>query len=250
MYDELYRQNVRLIRKIANRFRRACERDNAVDVDDLMQAGFIGLVRADKTYDATAGKSWVSWAAWYITNAIKAELGMRRAVKARTWVTSLDAPLDADDSESITLADTLADDSLPEVDENLMRQEILQTIRDAVEGLKSDQQRQVIRLTLLEGKRLSEAAEALHVSTSRASQIRKDGMRALRTDCALRSLADLDERTRFMAYKGVEAFNRDWTSTVEAAVLWREEQRMQLIESNPSFYPAKQPRSERLKRIL
>lgn len=250
MYEELYRQNVRLIRKIANRYRRACERDNAVDVDDLLQVGFIGLVCADKTYDATAGKSWVSWAAWYITNAMKSALGMQGAVKAHTWATSLDAPLDAGDAENITLADTLPDDSLPEVDENLLRQEITQTVREAVEGLKSDLQRQVIWLKYIDGKTATEVMEALHINVHRVRNASEYGMRNLRMNRKLRALADLDSRTRFIAYKGVEAFNRDWTSTVEAAVLWREEQRMQFIEPSPSFYPTKQPRSERSKRIL
>ena len=229
MYEELYRQNVRLIRKIANRYRSACERDNAVDIDDLLQAGFIGLVCADKTYDATAGKSWVSWAAWYITNAMKSALGMQGAVKAHTWATSLDAPI----GDEITLADTLADDNLP--DDDLLRQEVVQTVREAVSGLKNDLQRQVIWLKYIDGKTATEVMEALHINVHRVRNASEYGMRNLRMNRKLRALADLDSRTRFIAYKGVEAFNRDWTSTVEAAVLWREEQR------NPSFSSALQP---------
>ena len=244
MYGELYRQNVRLIRKMANRYRSACERDNAVDIDDLLQVGFIGLVCADKTYDATAGKSWVSWAAWYITNAMKSALGMQGAVKAHTWATSLDAPI----GDEITLADTLADDNLP--DDDLLRQEVVQNVREAVSGLKNDLQRQVIWLKYIDGKTATEVMEALHINVHRVRNASEYGMRNLRMNRKLRALADLDSRTRFIAYKGVEAFNRDWTSTVEAAVLWREEQRMQFIEPNPSFYPTKQPRSERSKRIL
>lgn len=229
MYEELYRQNVRLIRKMANRYRSACERDNAVDIDDLLQAGFIGLVCADKTYDATAGKSWAGWAAWYISNAMKSALGMQGAVKAHTWATSLDAPI----GDEITLADTLADDNLP--DDDLLRQEVVQTVREAVGGLKNDLQRQVIWLKYIDGKTATEVMEALHINIHRVRNAREYGMRNLRMNRKLRALADLDSRTRFIAYKGVEAFNRDWTSTVEAAVLWREEQR------NPSFSSANHP---------
>ena len=54
-----------------------------------------------------------------------------------------------------------------------------------------------------------------------------DGLAGLE---GLDSLAGLDERTRFHAHKGVEAFNRDWTSVTEAAALWRIEQ--QALETN------------------
>ena len=40
-------------------------------------------------------------------------------------------------------------------------------------------------------------------------------------DKQLRSLVDLDYRTRFHAHKGVAAFNRDWTSVTEGSALWR-----------------------------
>ena len=47
----------------------------------------------------------------------------------------------------------------------------------------------------------------------------------LRRNRDLQELAELDGLTRFHAHKGVSSFRRDWSSVVEDAVIWRDEQR-------------------------
>ena len=51
----------------------------------------------------------------------------------------------------------------------------------------------------------------------------------LSRDIHLRALADIDDRTRFYARKGVGAFMSDRTSVTERAALWRIEQREELM---------------------
>lgn len=231
MFEELYRQNRGLLWTLANHWREACERDRAVSVDDLAQAGFFGLVNAAQTFDPAAGKPWTSWAAWYITREICAALGYRegRPTKAHTSALALDAPL-SEDAEGATLGDSLENKNLPEIDSALLFDEVQRGIRAAVEQLTDEQQRRAIQLHDLGGVTQIETARRLGVSVDRVRRLRRAGHDRLRHNRQLRALADeqLDERTKFHAHKGVAAFERDWTSVTEGAALWRVEQQQRL----------------------
>lgn len=229
-YDDLYKQKRSLLYAMARRYARACELDRAVSIDDLVQTGFIGLMKAAETYDDTAGKSWASWAVWHIKHEYGNLLGIRegRFMRAHTGADSLDRPLSVDDAEGISLGDLLPDDSLPESDVALLQDEVVRTVREAVSAIPDALQRQALVMTRLEDKTIKQAAEALSVDPQAINNMNRRSFRRLRHDKTLRRLAYLDGLTRFHAHKGVAAFNSDWTSTVEAAVLWRDEMRTRL----------------------
>ena len=42
-----------LVYHIAKQYLKVCEYDRAIDIDDLAQAGYIGLMQAVQTYDET-----------------------------------------------------------------------------------------------------------------------------------------------------------------------------------------------------
>ena len=230
MYEELYKQNKRLLWKLANRWREACERDRAVSVDDLAQAGFFGLVKAAQTFAPSAGKPWSSWAAWFIQREFENTLYLRdgKPTRPHTSAAALDAPLSEDSAEGLTLGDLLADENTPDVDAGVILDELRQTVRAAVEEIKHDGQRRAVQLCDLGGRTGREAADALGITEQRAYRLRNAGRQALRRNarmCRLAAELSLDERTRFHAHKGLAAFERDWTSVTEGAALWRIEQR-------------------------
>ena len=53
--------------------------------------------------------------------------------------------------------------------------------------------------------------------------IRRDNIKGLRMLGRDRALMALESGTRYYARKGVKAFQSDWTSTTEAAAIWRVE---------------------------
>lgn len=235
MFERLYADNHRLIRRIAHRYAYACSQNAAVDLEDLLQAGFLGLVAAARTFDENKAK-WGTWAWWYVENAVRDALGLRsRNGRAALNTLSLDAPL-SDEDDGSTLGDMQADPSLPDSDAALLLQEMQTAVRAAVDALPEGP-RKAITLTSLQALPRPEAAQVLHVD---ANHLRRDidkGMRQLRRNRHLRALALLDDGTPYWAHKGTHAFERDWTSTVEAAVLWREEWR----ERHPTLYADTQP---------
>ncbi len=234
MYEELYRDNVRLLQHLAGRYAPACALNRAVDVDDLVQAGFFGLIRAQETFDESRGKTWAGWAAWHVKREFEKALGMRegRFASADAGAVSLDQPLfNKGEEQETTRGELLEDESLPDADEGLLRDEIVRTVRARVDALEDERGREIVRRSRLGGETLGQVAQDMGVTFQRAAQIRGKAEKALRRDKYLRALTDIDERTRYYAHKGVRAFQSDHTSVVEAAVIWREEQRERLLEN-------------------
>ena len=111
---EVCANNRGLVYTIAKRYLPACERDRAVSLDDLAQAGYIGLIEAAQTYDEAKG-AFSTWAGMYIRKEMRAALGLHSLKpKAERDALSLDAEI----GEDITLADTLTapDDTEEHID--------------------------------------------------------------------------------------------------------------------------------------
>ena len=225
MYEDLYENNKGLLVTMAAKYKGCCEADRAVSKEDLMQAGFLALVRAWQTYDPDKGKSWGAWAIWHIRKEYRSLFGLRdgRFTRCHTGAESLDRKTSEGSDE--TLMDMLADETLPDPDEALLKEEQARALRQAVGRLKDDRQRQVAREMLLKGKSIRKTAQRMGVTPSRVCRLRDRARENLLQDQRLRREFDLDERTRFFARKSLAAFRRDHTSVVEEAVIWREGQR-------------------------
>ena len=141
--EKLYCDNRGLLWHWARRYAGLCENRADTDVDDLVQAGFIGLVEAKKTHDPQQG-SWGVWASFYIRNRMLDALGIRgrkwyyfvtlpdgTLEKRRFRVASLDAPAYGDDDPT-ALMETLADERVPAVDETLIADDEARIVREAV----------------------------------------------------------------------------------------------------------------------
>lgn len=213
--EKLFRENRGLIWAIARRFAPLCS--PAVDVEDLFQAGFFGLVRASETFEEGRA-AWSTWAAYYIRNAMRDALGRHRS---QPELVSLDAPIEGTDD--LTLGDVIADTSAPAPEAEAVLSDRQWQVRAAVDALARDEYRYVISRKYFDGKTYGEIAGEMGVSAARVSQLAAEGRKRLSKNKSLK--AYLDEYTPFIRHKGVTAFNRDWTSTTEAAVLWREKVR-------------------------
>ncbi|MDI6871610.1 MAG: sigma-70 family RNA polymerase sigma factor [Bacillota bacterium] len=74
--EELIRRNLRLVRSVAARFRRA-----AVEEDDLFQLGCLGLVKAVDRFDPGRGVAFSTYAVPYIAGEILSYLRRDRPLK-------------------------------------------------------------------------------------------------------------------------------------------------------------------------
>ena len=232
MYEALDTENERLLWHLARRYTAACRHDRAVDVEDLVQAGFFGPVKAKARFDESKGKSWASWAAWHIKREFENALHLHegRITRAYTGAASLDRPAETEDGTGETLAELLPDERLPEVDEAILRAEFARSVRARVDALP-ELQREAVRRVKLDGKTYKQAGRDMGMPLSRVYKLCQKGMRTLAQDGELYRLAEIDARTKFHAHKGVKAFQSDHTSVVETAVMWRERQMARLMRA-------------------
>ena len=217
---ELYTENRGLLWKLAKKYREACTRDRGVDIEDLVQCGFFGLIRAQEAFDPEAGKGWVGWAAWHIVREFNAALGIRegRFTRAHSGAVELDAPMPGDEDGDSARVDALADESLPDADGAMIEAERCAALHEALGRLSPDRA-EAVRLHDLDGLTYELASEQMGVPEQRAHNLRAYALRDLARDWQLKKA--LDEETRFHANKGVNAFLSDWTSVTEGAAMWR-----------------------------
>lgn len=201
-------------------------RDRAyLDFDDLQSAATIGILAALEKYDADTSVPWPVFSSGYIRREIRALIGIKRKDLPPLTI-SLDAPLigqDGSDGDA-TLEDTVADDSLPEIDDDLMLSDLCASVRAAVADLKDPRQREIVRRTAFEGSTQGDLATALAISPQRVAQLWTKARKALARDPRLRVYAEIEARTPYYMTVSPQRFNTTHTSAVEHAVLWRETQ--------------------------
>lgn len=222
MTESFYLDNCGLIRFWARIYGKWLENSAVVDIDDLMQAGALGLMQAEKTYQPDKG-AWSSWASFYIRAAMLAALEMHGGKPAPIAV-SLDAPTHTKngDPSDVTLLETIVDTSCPDMDDLLLENEVVQTVREVVAALPEDQQR-ITRLHDLQGNSYAACDHMLDLEPGTARRINSRTLRQLAKNRKLRALVAIDQETIFYRYKGVYAFNSSGSSVVEDVVIWRME---------------------------
>ena len=236
MYEKLYEDNRRLLHYVAKRYWAACRRDRAVSVEDLEQAGFFGLIRAEETFDPASGYKWTTWAIWAIIREIYKALGYQdgKATRAYTGALSLDAPVCEEDPEGLTYLDTLTDPSLAEIDEGVILSDLQRRVREAVADLKDEKQRAAVQACCLEGVTQREEGEILGLSPQRVQQIIRKGQQQLERDRRLANLYDVEIRTPYHHRRGVRTFRTTRTSDTEYAALWHMEH-MAALDGDPDI---------------
>jgi len=105
---KLWGQVRRLVLKQAGRW---AGRGGA-EVEDLLQCGFIAVLRAVDSYDASAGYAFTTHLFYLLKQEFTAACGQKTQRERRDPLQtaySLDAPLTDDEGDPLTLADTLPD---------------------------------------------------------------------------------------------------------------------------------------------
>ena len=218
---ELCEQHRGLVYSVAKRYTFSCLQDRAIDLDDLAQAGYVGLIEAAGTFDSSRG-AFSSWAVVYILKEMRALLGLtRRDQRADHGAVSLDAPLAED-------TDTAVGSQLPsgeDIEEAFDHRELMQAVRTAVNELP-DGQRELVRLHDLEGGSLVTAGRSLGLSQAATRSAYSEAVKAMHRDVRLHSLAQahhIDRLTDWHRHVGTTRYQSTWMSATEALVFWREE---------------------------
>jgi RNA polymerase sigma factor (sigma-70 family) len=191
-----------------------------------MQAGFIGMNKAATEYAPDKGMKFSSYAIFHIKREMRRALGISSSKRdASLYASSLDAPL-IDDSEDITLLDTLA--APEEKDNPLERNELREAVRSAVERMKHDDARRAIEAYYWEGKTEEQIGEAGNVTKQNISNLLYRGYRELYNDTKLRRWAVDYDYIDIYRRKSYKAFNTSFSSVVEDIIIQAEEKQSKI----------------------
>ena len=220
---QLMQRNRGLVYHVVIRYQSLLERCPAIDLEDLLQVGCLALVPAALSYDATRGKTWASWAAWYIHREARKALGFRHTLddgKQKSApppvLVSLDQPIIDGDPDSGNLIDMIEDPDAISPQEAAERGDLSALVREKVAALP-DRQAEIIAAYDLEGQSLKSISEAWGVSLQRVSDLRQRGFKRLRRSCVF--LWKEAYHRDYLRHKTVSAFQRTHSSVVEDLAL-------------------------------
>ena len=175
--DKLIVHNLRLVVYIARKFDSA-----AVNIEDLISIGTIGLIKAVNTYNMDRKIKLATYASRCIENEIL--MFLRRSSRSRCEV-SFDEPLNVDwDGNELLLSDVLGTEA-DVVNRGIEQETEKQLLREAL-TLLTKREREIMEMRFgLAGKKeltQKEVAERLGISQSYISRLEKRIIKRLRRD--------------------------------------------------------------------
>ena len=162
-----------------------------LEVEDLIQEGFTGALKAAAKYSPDRGANFLTYASWWIDSAMREAMGRRmiRTPEGRphVWVDSLEAPLGAEGEEGGLSILALTYDEDPGPLELSLEAEQHERLLAALPSLEPRVRDVVLRHTGLDGRTpepLQKIAAELGISRQRVSQILERATSALMLELA------------------------------------------------------------------
>ena len=187
--ERLVRANLRFVVSIAKRYQH-----RGVGLADLVNEGNLGLIRAARRFDERRGVRFVSYAVWWIRQAILQAIerngdGPRDSGEPRRRYVSLDAPAWSD--VDTRLQEVLSDDESEGPEERAQRL----ALRDALDtslAVLPEREEEILRLYFgLDDEdplTLAEIGRRVGVSRERIRQLKDRALARLRADVRRRIL--------------------------------------------------------------
>lgn len=181
----MYMKSDRVYSALQSRFNQC-----GYDVWDLKQSCYTAFLKALEGYKPESGNKFTAYLSYPFRTVVQELTGVRTKQQKQEPLNScesLDMPLNNDEPEKLTLADTIADDNAVNAPERVELADDYRVLHEAVDRLKEPLNR-VINAYYFENKSLKEISEELGVCYQTANTYRHNALRCLRCSPLLKQL--------------------------------------------------------------
>ena len=227
LYLDLWDNVKKLIIQEAEKRYYICKGRGGVEVDDLVQCGYLALVSAVNYFDANAGWKFTTYLDKTLKNEFAAAIGYRTEKKKKEPLNaaiSLDSPLNDEDVES-TYYDIIEDRSA-DFEDRVINKVWVEDLRKELEKAISaipEEQGEMIRLRYEKGLTVEQISTSKGMDQKAVRTLERKGLTSLRKptirNCLMRFI---DEQTPYYYRVGMATFNATSTSATEHLVLYRD----------------------------
>lgn len=233
---DLWSQIEKLVIKIMMRYLPADGSTNRIELDDLLQSGFIGMMSAINDFEPSAGFSFTTYLNFHLKTAKSEALGGKSEKQKKDpilYSMSLNRPITAD--TDITLEETIEDQGKRYVYDDLIddiaKKEDVNAILNELTKLPEVEQA-VFKQRYLEGLPLKDIANIYECKVYKVQAITDSALRKLRRTKAVMLIHEnrtkkirsdyIDWNTNFYQKHGLAKFKTTFYSPVEAIAEERE----------------------------
>ncbi len=218
----------RYVAKIARSYMVIYDGRYGVEIDDLMQSGFLAMVNAVESYTPREA-NFLTWLTYHVKTAFAEATNRRTKSQKRNPLhiaSSLYDPMPGDEDGELLLMDTIpGPDAFEDVEAKIYREQLRADL-EAVLSTIPEKNADVLRLHFFEDKELTEIAESRGISTAAVSAYKREGLQKMRQKVNTRQGAKLkayiEERMNYHSGMGLKRFTNTMTSPIEMAVLLRD----------------------------
>lgn len=231
--SELWEQVNGLVKWKANRIMTALTLKGnlcGVELEDLIQSGYVAMVAAVNTYNPESGK-FSTWLMYHLQKEFADITGYRTK---QGWhdplnlpygvVAELDKPM-TDDAKSDPLAEIIPDGyaeaQLKAVEERLYREQLHEALERAMAEIPANRA-EILRQRYFEGKTLAEVGESKGTTTEYIRQMENCAIRDMRKPQSKRYLNEFADHNYFRG-TGLGTFRHTGMSSEELYVIRKEE---------------------------
>lgn len=173
-----------IVRCIARQFTK-----NPIEMKDLMQEGYIGLIEAAKRYDPDAGVKFDSYASWWVRKYIReyiirhgqtVSLPFKTRDYHRSATLDMNRPLYQEENGPVRFADLLTDGKTPETER--IRQEEHQRLNEAIDKLSARERQIICKIYGIGQKKVSQTqiAQQLDITPMTVWRIQETALKKMK----------------------------------------------------------------------
>lgn len=197
---DLWKDNYRLVGKIAARYRSLCGKN--CDMDDLVQAGYIGLHIAVMAYAPDRDAKFSTYAVFHLRKAMRQVVGLYGRRDLILDANSLDAPIGEEDG------DTLLDfQAAPAEEPFIERDDLARVVRSAVSRIRNDKARESVEAIYWNGQSAEEYAASEGITDKAVYARLQNAYWILKKDPTIVSLAIAEGYNTEIQHFGVSPEN-------------------------------------------